>query len=56
MGRALPDQDITHYNEVVAALGESIRVMTEIDLAIQQHGGWSAAFQTTAAPAVRNSN
>jgi hypothetical protein len=28
------------------ALNETIRLMTEIDEVIEQHGGWPAAFQT----------
>jgi len=39
-GRTLGYEDIRHYEHVVAALGETIRLMGEIDAAIDAHGGW----------------
>ena len=39
-GRTLTDEDITHYGRIVAALGEPIRLMGEIDEVIEEHGGW----------------
>lgn len=39
-GRVLTDEDIRHYPRIAAALRETIRLMTEIDQAIEQHGGW----------------
>jgi len=39
-GRQLTYDDITHYQHIVAALGETIRLMAEIDAAIEAHGGW----------------
>lgn len=39
-GRQLTYDDITHYQHIVAALGETIRLMAEIDAAIDAHGGW----------------
>ena len=39
-GRTLTDDDITHYGKIVAALGETIRLMGEIDAVIEEHGGW----------------
>lgn len=39
-GRTLSDDDITHYQRVVVALNETIRIMGEIDKVIDEHGGW----------------
>lgn len=39
-GRTLSDDDITHYQRIVVALNETIRLMAEIDKVIDQHGGW----------------
>ncbi len=39
-GRALSDEDILHYQKIVVALNETIRIMKEIDEAIDEHGGW----------------
>ena len=49
-GRMLTDDDIAHYQKIVVALSETIRLMAEIDRVIDEHGGWPGAFQT-AAPA-----
>ena len=49
-GRTLTDDDIAHYQKIVVALAETIRLMAEIDRVIDEHGGWPGAFQT-AAPA-----
>jgi hypothetical protein len=43
-GRTLSKDDITHYQKIVVALAETIRLMKEIDEVIEQHGGWPAAF------------
>ena len=55
-GRTLSKDDIAHYQRIVVALTETIRLMQEIDEVIEQHGGWPGAFQTgevqTAAPKV----
>ena len=45
-GRSLTDDDIAHYQKIVAALSETIRLMAEIDRVIDEHGGWPGAFQT----------
>jgi hypothetical protein len=45
-GRTLTDDDIAHYHKIVISLGETIRIMSEIDEVINQHGGWPGAFQT----------
>ena len=47
-GRTLSDDDITHYQKIVVALSETIRLMAEIDRVIEAHGGWPGAFQATA--------
>lgn len=39
-GRTLTEEDITHYGNIVAALGETIRLMADIDAVIEEHGGW----------------
>ncbi|MBE2257279.1 MAG: hypothetical protein IAE88_00375 [Rhodobacteraceae bacterium] len=49
-GRTLSDDDIAHYQKIVVALSETIRLMAEIDRVIDAHGGWPAAFQTTTTP------
>jgi hypothetical protein len=43
-GRMLSKDDIAHYGKIVVALGETIRLMKEIDEVIERHGGWPAAF------------
>jgi hypothetical protein len=43
-GRILTDEDIAHYQKIVVALNETIRLMTEIDRVIDAHGGWPKAF------------
>lgn len=43
-GRTLSPEDITHYQKIVVALSETIRLMAEIDKVIEQHGGWPGAF------------
>ncbi len=44
-GRILTDEDIDHYQKIVVALSETIRIMKEIDEVIEEHGGWPDAFQ-----------
>jgi hypothetical protein len=44
-GRILTPEDITHYHRTVVALTETIRIMAEIDEAIEKHGGWPHAFK-----------
>jgi hypothetical protein len=39
-GRALSADDLAHYQKIVVALSETIRLMSEIDVVIAQHGGW----------------
>ena len=45
-GRTLSDEDVAHYQKIVVALSETIRVMAEIDVVVETHGGWPDAFQT----------
>jgi predicted helicase len=47
-GRTLSKDDIAHYQKVVVALSETIRLMKEIDEVIEGHGGWPGAFQPVA--------
>ncbi|MCX6071147.1 MAG: hypothetical protein NTU91_09875 [Chloroflexi bacterium] len=49
-GRKLLKADIDHYQRVVVALSETIRLMKEIDEVIDKHGGWPAAFATGVTP------
>jgi predicted helicase len=44
-GRTLSKDEIAHYQKVVVALSETIRLMKKIDEVIEAHGGWPAAFQ-----------
>ncbi|MGO8750273.1 MAG: type ISP restriction/modification enzyme [Thermoguttaceae bacterium] len=39
-GRKLSYDDTQHYQKVVVALNETIRLMGEIDEVIDQQGGW----------------
>jgi predicted helicase len=39
-GRKLTYDDLTHYQEIVSALSETNRIMSEIDEVIEDHGGW----------------
>jgi predicted helicase len=47
-GRTLSKDDIAHYQKIVVALSDTIRLMAEIDRVIDEHGGWPGAFQTVA--------
>ena len=39
-GRQLSFDDLHHYQKVVVALAQTIRLMAAIDAAIDAHGGW----------------
>ena len=39
-GRTLTPEDIAHYHKVVISLKETMRLMEEIDVVIEGHGGW----------------
>ena len=43
-GHTLTKDDIAHYQKIVVALTETIRIMGEIDKVIEEHGGWPGAF------------
>jgi hypothetical protein len=51
-GRTLSKEDIAHYQKIVVALAETIRLMKEIDEVIEQHGGWPGAFQASEGTAI----
>ena len=44
----LSRDDIAHYQKIVVALAETIRLMKEIDEVIEEHGGWPGAFVVAA--------
>ena len=50
-GRTLSDEDVAHYQKIVVALNETIRIMAEIDEVIEAHGGWPDAFHLASGPA-----
>ena len=39
-GRRLSADDITHYQRIIVAISQTIRMMKEIDAVIEEHGGW----------------
>jgi predicted helicase len=39
-GRTLTSDDIAHYHKIVVSLAETVRLMAEIDVLIERHGGW----------------
>jgi hypothetical protein len=39
--RELSAENIVRYGKVVSALGETIRIMREVDGVIEVHGGWA---------------
>ena len=39
-GRKLEYDDLKHYQHIVSAISETIRLMAEIDEVIESHGGW----------------
>jgi hypothetical protein len=43
-GCMLSKDDIAHYQKIVLALAETIRLMKEIDEVIERLGGWPGAF------------
>ncbi len=45
-GRQLSKEDIDHYQKIVVALAETIKIMAQIDKTIEAHGGWPDAFIT----------
>lgn len=55
-GRTLSQDDIEHYQKIVVALSETIRLMQEIDTTIDRHGGWPGAFVTANAATTDDRN
>jgi predicted helicase len=53
-GRILTKAEITHYNKIIAALSETIRLMKAVDRVIEKHGGWPAAFASQALASTPN--
>ena len=49
-GRTLTKDDLAHYQKIVVALSETIRLMAEIDEVIEKHGGWPGAFADKNSP------
>ncbi len=45
-GQTLSAEDIAHYQKIVVAISETIRIMAEIDRVIDEYGGWPGAFIT----------
>lgn len=43
-GRILAEDDISHYQKIIVALSETIRLMGDIDNVIDVYGGWPDAF------------
>jgi hypothetical protein len=48
-GRKLSRDDIEHYQKIVGAISETIRIMKKIDESIENHGGWPGAFTSKSA-------
>ena len=44
-GQTLSYEDKETYARIVSALGETRRVMSEIEKTIHKHGGWPKAFK-----------
>lgn len=50
-GRELSADDVEHLQRVAASLTATIRLMREVDVIIERHGGWPDAFSS--APSLR---
>ena len=46
-GSILSEEDVAHYQRIVVALSETIRIRAEIDEVIETYGGWPDAFEAT---------
>jgi predicted helicase len=46
-GCMLSKDDVAHYQKIIVALSETIRLMAEIDDLIDKHGGWPGAFKAS---------
>jgi predicted helicase len=49
-GRRLSAEDIAHYQRIIVALAETIRLMKAVDEIIEAHGGWPQAFAQSVEP------
>lgn len=49
-GRTLSDDDQHHYQKIVVALAETIRLMGEIDAVIDANGGWPIFYPAPGDP------
>ena len=43
-GQTLSAAEITQFHKIVYAISETILLMTKIDEAVNEYGGWPAAF------------
>jgi hypothetical protein len=43
-GQILSEAEVTQFQKIVHAISETIQIMNKIDEAINEHGGWPAAF------------
>ncbi len=43
-GIVLNDEDVGHYQEIIAAISDTIKVRHRVEDVIEQHGGWPDAF------------
>jgi hypothetical protein len=50
LGRTLTEADVRHYAQIVTAIGETIKLMEEIDRTINKYGGWPDAFYVPPPP------
>lgn len=44
-GRVLTDDDILHYRRMIIALTRTAELMPQVDVIVERHGGWPAAFR-----------
>ena len=49
-GRVLLPEDVAHYQRIVVALNETIRLMDEIDEVIEAYGGWPLPGERSGRP------
>ncbi len=45
-GRTLTFEDLHHYQKIIVALAQTIRLMGEIDAVIESHGGWPIGLES----------
>lgn len=50
-GLTLSGDDIAHYQKIVVAVSETLRIMKAIDEVVEAHGGWPDAFRAASEPA-----